>query len=300
MIKCEICGEKFKFMQWSHLRNEHGISIAEYKRLYPNTTPLPEKDELLNVIENGVYVDICGEGKMIGTPVVHVILSGCNLRCSWRKNDGDGDLCDRFNTSWKAEDNLRLVDNVVDQIRSKGVKIVYFSGGETMMQPEALTNLMKQLKKDGFYLMLETNATMFDEEVADQADFISVAPKLTNTIPWQPNLRNTDYEYDEKRALKHGRLHLRINIIQYLIDNCYIKENRSKRVKNFEVKFTVLDEVDVKEAKLIVDQLTFVNSDDIYLMPVGSTKEIVEESAELVIREAIKYGWNYSPRLQKK
>lgn len=37
MIKCEICGKEFKQITSTHLKNKHGISVEEYKRMFPES-----------------------------------------------------------------------------------------------------------------------------------------------------------------------------------------------------------------------------------------------------------------------
>lgn len=44
MIECEICHRKFFFITDSHLKKEHGISVAEYHEKYPDA-PLRSEDK---------------------------------------------------------------------------------------------------------------------------------------------------------------------------------------------------------------------------------------------------------------
>ena len=47
-----------------------------------------------------------------------------------------------------------------------------------------------------------------------------------------------------------------------------------------------------------LEPLSFVNQDDVILMPVGGTPELLRKSSDLTARLAIQYGFRFSPRLQ--
>jgi 7-carboxy-7-deazaguanine synthase len=101
-----------------------------------------------------VFFSIQGEGTDIGLPTVFVRTSGCNLTCNW---------CDT-KYSWEPGEE-RSVKDVMEEVRSHGVKRVCISGGEPMLQAEEVTALVAALEKEGFEVLVETNGSIDLDEV---------------------------------------------------------------------------------------------------------------------------------------
>ena len=73
-----------------------------------------------------------------------------------------------------------------------------------------------------------------------------------------------------------------------------------KEVQNSHLylKFVVQDEQDIEEIKQIELEYTrWEDYIDIYLMPVGGTAEMLENTKFNVAEMAMKHGFKYSPRL---
>jgi len=69
--------------------------------------------------------------------------------------------------------------------------------------------------------------------------------------------------------------------------------------KDFQLKFVITREEDVDEIKRdFLEKLSFVNNDDVVLMPVGGTPELLEKTTDLAVRLAIRNGYRFTPRLQ--
>lgn len=112
---------------------------------------------------NEIFVSIQGEGRYVGNPQVFVRLSGCNLRCTW---------CDtRY--AYKGGKDLS-VDDIISKVKEFGFKSVCVTGGEPMLQSKELTSLLNKLKLEGFETVLETNGTIYDEEVFETVDCVSL------------------------------------------------------------------------------------------------------------------------------
>ena len=80
---------------------------------------------MLEVTE--IYKSVQGESTYMGLPCVFVRLTGCNLRCVW---------CD---TTHAFYDGKKLsVDQVLDKVKSYGVNLVEITGGEPLLQNEAI------------------------------------------------------------------------------------------------------------------------------------------------------------------
>ena len=253
---------------------------------------------------------IQGEGKLVGIPCLFVRTSGCNLSCAWRKENGDGEICDTPFSSWKPEKNLWEIKDLVTLIKNNigDLKYVVVTGGEPLLQAENLTFLFEELKKMDLHITIETNGTLHDELLMNSVDLISMSPKLSNSIPWRENLRNTGYEFFEPRALRHQQARLKIKAIQKMIDACYHKRDslgfdtpdyKNKKLdKDFQLKFVVSCETDIHEIKTdFLKPLKGIHPEDIILMPLGSNIESLNENTHFAMGEAIKNGWRYTPRL---
>jgi len=79
---------------------------------------------------------------------VFVRLTGCNLRCVW---------CD---TAYAFHDGSSLtVGEIVDRVASYGCPLVELTGGEPLLQPEAI-DLMRALLDRGYEVLLETGGSL--------------------------------------------------------------------------------------------------------------------------------------------
>lgn len=108
---------------------------------------------MLTVFE--IYLSIQGESTHTGRPCVFVRLAACNLRCVW---------CDTpyaFTGGTK-----KSVDTVLDEIRALGCRLVELTGGEPLLQPDAIP-LMERLVAEGFEVLLETGGHMPIDRVPD-------------------------------------------------------------------------------------------------------------------------------------
>jgi 7-carboxy-7-deazaguanine synthase len=97
---------------------------------------------------NEIFHSIQGESTHAGRPCVFVRLTGCNLRCVW---------CD---TAYAFHEGFTLsVDAVLERVRSFGCPLVEVTGGEPLLQPDAIP-LLRRLVEDGFEVLLETSGSL--------------------------------------------------------------------------------------------------------------------------------------------
>lgn len=109
----------------------------------------------LNVCE--IFLSIQGEGMHTGIPTTFIRLQGCNLltHCVW---------CD---TAY-AQDGSKGTEMSVEEVLDQCVKLegrtykhwVCITGGEPLLQLEALHELVKGLQKYGFRAEVETNGSI--------------------------------------------------------------------------------------------------------------------------------------------
>ena len=118
-----------------------------------------------NLKINEIFYSLQGEGLRMGEPTVFIRLSGCNLEC---------DFCD---TKYAWEEGR---DMSADQVRERVNKIrrrhpchwLCLTGGEPLIQD--VRPLVRKLKRDGWKIQVETNATHYQNL---PVDWFTVSPK---------------------------------------------------------------------------------------------------------------------------
>ncbi len=141
-----------------------------------------------------MFWSVQGEGTEVGHPSVFVRFGGCDLRCAW---------CDSVRT-WKPAESCRVErepgsgrfdawDNpvalgaVVDAVRrlqGDAAGLVSLTGGEPLLQPEAVTELAAALRGQGSRILLETHGLEAEAlgRVIDQVDVVSMDWKLASDV----------------------------------------------------------------------------------------------------------------------
>ena len=119
--------------------------------------------------EPEIFYSLQGEGARCGSPAVFLRLAGCNLHCSW---------CDtRY--SWLPGCELEEAE-VAARLQAFGCPAVVITGGEPLLQAEALERLLALLPTD-FYIEVETNGTLPPTPVlAARVNQWNVSPKLAH------------------------------------------------------------------------------------------------------------------------
>jgi 7-carboxy-7-deazaguanine synthase len=97
-----------------------------------------------------IFTSIQGESTQAGRVCTLVRLSGCNLRCLW---------CDTVHSYAVDTGMLMTVGEIMREVRKTPAKLVEITGGEPLLQPDAVT-LCDELLKAGYEVMLETNGTV--------------------------------------------------------------------------------------------------------------------------------------------
>jgi 7-carboxy-7-deazaguanine synthase len=93
---------------------------------------------------NEIFHSIQGESTHAGRPCVFVRLTACDLRCSW---------CD---TVYAFHEGRKMtVEDVLSRVRDYGCDVVEITGGEPLLQKDALP-LMQRLLDEGRTVMIET------------------------------------------------------------------------------------------------------------------------------------------------
>lgn len=298
--------------RWAGAKKEYNINLVK-NGIFPITKDINGND-ISTSLDTMLHFPgtIQGEGKLVGYPSLIIRLSGCNLRCAWQLPDGNGSICDTAYSSFSPETNTMPSDDIIKIVKNNignNIRHVIITGGEPMLQYESLRYLVWMLKMNlGLHITLETNGTIFDKEVADFVDLVSISPKLRSSVPNIENLRNTGIEHSARVALRHDKYRYNPTVIQAWIDNTYILDEkyidspkkyiRKKDGKDFQLKFVIADSMDITEVEYeFIRRLNGYHNEDIMLMPLGLNQNELRQTTRLVIGECIKHGWIFTPRL---
>jgi 7-carboxy-7-deazaguanine synthase len=105
-----------------------------------------------------IFESLQGEGKNQGRPCLFIRLSGCNLSCRW---------CD---TAYAQQGGTEMsCREVLEQCWRKNPHLVCITGGEPLLQKDALRDLLPSLHKRGISVDIETNGTIAFTELQPYA-----------------------------------------------------------------------------------------------------------------------------------
>ena len=220
-----------------------------------------QKDRLV-VSGDKVFYTLQGEGKTIGKPAVFLRLKFCNLRCVW---------CDTKyavfpeREDFKKEGESWTIDEAVKMIKQNdksNCKRLVITGGEPLLQKEAIDNLIKQLPD--WKIEIETNGTVMPTKYQLKRCQFNCSPKLSNS--------GNSYE-------------MRMN--QDVL--------KAMNKVNSVFKFVIMTEKDIKEME---KDFGFLDKDKIILMPEGITLEDNRKHLQNFVEFAKKKGYRVLPRLQ--
>jgi 7-carboxy-7-deazaguanine synthase len=96
-----------------------------------------------------IFRSIQGETSYAGMPCVFVRTAGCNLHCRW---------CDTAYARVE-EGTTRAVPEIAEDVQSLGPGLVCITGGEPLLQAEAVCALTEELLSAGRTVLIETNGT---------------------------------------------------------------------------------------------------------------------------------------------
>ncbi len=243
----------------------------------------------------GIAGTVQGEGKLAGTPSLFIRLASCNLRCIWQMEDGSFCQCDTSYASFHPEGKKSWdVDDIVSVVRHNigNMQHVVITGGEPLLQKKGVTSLCQKLKKNlGVHITVESNGTLFDDELAKWVDLFSISPKLSNSVPSLEKLKY--YKEEETGASKyHHEIRKNINALQ-----SYVDITKATHME-LQLKFVVGKSSD--EEEIVNDYINFlsgIEKNDIMLMPLGATHEQIIKSTPIVLKACVKNGWKFSPRI---
>ncbi|MEV0264703.1 7-carboxy-7-deazaguanine synthase QueE [Streptomyces sp. NPDC050617] len=202
-----------------------------------------------------------GEGPSLGRLAVFLRLGHCNLTCEW---------CDTpYTWDWTrheaaAELTVMTVDSAVRQVARVGAPLLVITGGEPLMQQQALGTLLGRLPP-GIDAEIETNGTIVPtEEIRARVARFNVSPKLANS-----GVR------DAKRVRSRALAEL----------------NATGKAM---FKFVVSSAEDLAEVGRIVEEYSLK---PVYIMPEGTNSDAILQGLRDMSSAILERGWNITPRL---
>lgn len=106
---------------------------------------------------NEIFKSLQGESSFAGLPCVFIRLTGCNLRCSW---------CD---TQYAFNEGTEIdLEEVYRKALKFDTKIIEITGGEPLLQKEAVITLSKKLLSKDKIVLLETNGSILLSDLPEK------------------------------------------------------------------------------------------------------------------------------------
>lgn len=203
-----------------------------------------------------------GEGPSAGQLAMFLRLSRCNLTCTWCDTPYTWDSR-RFDIA--EETSLLAPAEAVERLRAIDAPLVVVTGGEPLLQQEALRPVLDACRADGRRVEVETNGTLRPkEQLLDATTRLNVSPKLANSGLALPR-------------------RFRPTILRELAAS-------GKAIFKFVVERQVdLDEIVSIEARLGIRP--------IWVMPQGQTAEEIAAVMRDIADAVLAHGWNLSTRL---
>lgn len=249
------------------------------------------REEKINVTE--CIPVIQGEGKYTGHPSFLIRTSGCNLNCQFK-----GSLCDASKESWNHNNttNKLFSLNDIDQVIKSypHIKKVFITGGNPTLNVKMFLDIVTVCKENNLEVHIEDNGTQFNssfirgyKEVGSYyIDFVSLSPKLKNSIPvpgsFAKEIGRVVTESDKKIHVKNYRnIESLKNWITYF---------------DYQLKFVVSDEDELQEIEDLIEEIG-ADRNKVYLMPEGATRDQLESRRKWVYETCLKLGYNYTDRL---
>lgn len=224
---------------------------------------------------------IQGEGIYTGEPSIFVRFNGCNLACAFGNSICDTPYTSHYKSEPEYTDTSKVVDYIVNNLGF--VRHIVFTGGEPMLQQEAILAIIYKLENDHHIKMtytVETNGTIGPmQELLNRIDLWSLSPKLPSSC---------QFPEDMKESLKNKHLKNRFN------KDSFIEYIRSCK---YQLKFVWSNEHSLDEIENWLGDVGLHSYDNILLMPAGSTQEELKQTQEGCVKTCIETGWRYCDRL---
>lgn len=126
-----------------------------------------------------------------------VFLQGCNFRCLYCANADT--IPQKGGKETAPEDILKMAISQKPFFGRKGG--VTFSGGEPTLQAKALLPLVKQLKAEGIHVCIDTNGSVWNEDVKNLLEYVDLVLLDVKQIDPDKHVSLTGLRNDKTLAL---------------------------------------------------------------------------------------------------
>lgn len=206
-----------------------------------------------------------GEGPSTGRLALFIRLSRCNLSCPGCDTPYTWDWS-RFSPS--NESSKIAVGDLHSWVMSQHAELVVVTGGEPLLQQEALRPLVRSLSNSGRRVEIETNGTIMPApDIVEHVDQFNVSPK-TAAFAGSKVTPEARLNPDALRSFAASG--------------------------NAIFKFVVASTDDLDEISHYVEDFGL---DPVWVMPEGTTREAILSRMSWLAADAIKRGWHLSTRL---
>ena len=227
-----------------------------------------------------IFSSIQGEGPTSGEPRAFIRLAGCNLSCVWCDTPYTWNWFgtkfvheqDRPETPAKFDPKREVIDWTLEQAIADILELnqpgLVITGGEPMLQQDALVNLVSLLKarQPDTFIEIETNGTVAPSpELEALVDQFNCSPKTSNA------------QTHDKRLNRDALEQLKAS---------------GKAV----FKFVCSSKADVEEVGQIVEALA-LDLHRVFIMPKGTTSEELDASLVEISAHAQQLGFKLTDRV---
>ena len=195
-----------------------------------------------------IFYSIQGEGVNIGQPAIFLRLAGCHLRCSW---------CDSKFTWERTSGKKMSTAAIVKEIRQYPSKNLIITGGEPLLQQNALKELLGKLPKS-YFVEMETSGSL-KSYLHDYIDQYNCSPKLSNSF---------------NREIRLEQLPPEKTFYKFVVD----KPEDLEEIKSFISKYRLPEK-------------------HVLLMPQGTKKRELQERSQWLIELCKQENLRFCPRL---
>lgn len=213
-----------------------------------------------------IFFSIQGEGIYSGTPSVFLRTYRCNLTCTWC--DSKYTWVDQDKATPGVEYAPMSVGAVVERVEGFGCKHLVVTGGEPVLHQRVLAPLLATLKRDGFFIEVETNGTIPPgDEFARSVDCFNVSPKISNSL------------VPEAARLRADPL------------AAFVKSGKAW------FKFVVCRQEDVAEVESVISKMR-IPRDRVLLMPEGTDPATILKRGLWLVDVCKERDFRFAPRFQ--
>lgn len=233
------------------------------------------------------HIVIQGEGELMGIKMLLIRLHGCNVRCN---------SCDSFHT-WDEKrlsttiQEYRVVElaKILNNILVKNdIQWLMVTGGEPQLWRKEILELYEQIKilrlsnkKRLPKLKLEIETTgMMDWSIFEPIDYqvhFDLSPKIGSLYNSKMK-KDIDYKFFNTLGTVKNDLMFMPQWNVKIVCSKNNWKNDLQAIKDFQKKYKI-------------------DNGKIYLMPFGTTEEVIKEESKFLIDKCIKHKFNFSPRL---